>query len=323
MMQAKSQYVFLMSLLCLIDLGLAGQCGPAVNPITDVSWQCVFPIRIGGLIQQNVSGNGLDEDPDTISNPVCACGGTVGVTMSFWEPARMIDTVSDPFCFGAIGRQLSNPQPGQLAGGLTRAEGGSRAFQQMHYYVFPVWAILDLFVDLPCTDKKEFDIAMISEVLPHWNNEVLALLLNPEAVLFGHPATQMACAADAVAATAGLPINELFWCQGAWPSVYPLAGSITATDYVEANAAIAGRSIFMMGRLGALMDPGVSECGVVPTPIWRKRNTRLQLAKPVKSSSCLLIGRPGLTWTANKNPPMAGDNFSWMMFRKVKCCVGY
>jgi len=299
----------------------AGKCGPEfVNPVTDIAWQCIFPIRIGGLIQANA---GAPEDPDTISSPVCVCGLRVGVTMSFWEPSRMIDTVSDPMCFMAIGQQMANPAPGQLGGGLMREEHDVKAFQQMHYYIFPAWAILDMFYDFPCIDNTSFDIAMMTEVLPHWNNELTGLLLNPEAVLFGNPAAQMACAADAVAALHGMPINELFWCQGSWPSVYPLSGSITATDYVEANAGIAGRGIFMMGRVGMLWDPGITECGAVPVPIWRKRNIRLQLAKPVRDYSCQPIGRSGLLWTHMKNPPMAGDNFAWMMFRKVKCCVSY
>lgn len=322
-MKAKTAWFIAFMLLLFSDVSFAGKCGPAVNPATDISWQCVFPIRVGGLVQKAAAGHGLDEDPDTISNPVCVCGATIGVSWSFWEPSRMIDTVSDPYCMGAIGKKLSNPKPGQLRGVLSRTGGSSRAFQQMHYYIFPLWSLLNLFMDLPCTDKKTFDLVMISEVLPHWNNEIMALILTPESVLFSNPVTQMACAADAIAASMGLPINKLFWCQGSWPSVYPLSGSITATDYVEANAAIAGRAIFMMGRIGSLWDPGVTECGVVPTPIWRKRNTRLQLAKPVKSGSCMPIGRPGLLWTAFKNPPMAGDNFSWMMFRKVKCCVGW
>jgi len=307
-----------------VENGYAAKCGPEfINPVSDVSWECIFPIRVGGLPSSTVKGTGLDEDPDTISNPVCVCGGTIGLTMSFWEPARVIDTVSDPYCFMALGAKLADPAPGKLGGGLRRTRTGSRAFAQLHYYIFPVWGVLDLFTDLPCTDKKSFDVAMITEVLPHWNNEVLALLLNPEAVLFANPATQLACSADAVAANSGLPLNPLFWCQGSWPSVYPLAGSITATDYVEANAALASRGIFMMGRLGALMDPGVSECGVVPTPIWRKRNTRLQIAKPVKGSGCMPIGRSGLVWSQLKNPPLAGDNFSWVAFRKTRCCVGY
>ena len=344
----------LMILLSFTEHSYAAKCGPEiVNPVTDVAWHCIFPIRIGGLVQthngesepqdgdaeseaeDSSSDSGdteeqtvdksikVSEDPDTINNPICVCGAKIGLRMSFWEPARMIDTVSDPYCLMAIGDKLANPTPGQLTGDLSRNEYGTRAFQQLHYYIFPVWAILDMFVDFPCIDNRSFDIAMITEVLPHWNNEILAMILNPEAVLFGHPAAQLACAADAAATLVGLPINQLFWCQGSWPSVYPLSGSITSTDYVEANAALAGRGIYMMGRLGALWDPAISECGTVPTAIWRKRNTRLQIAKPVRGNQCLPIGRSGMLWTHAKNPPAAGDNFSWINFRKVSCCVSY
>lgn len=303
----------------------AAKCGPDfVNPISDIAWQCIFPIRVGGLVQMNA---GAPEDPDTISNPVCVCGtGTakmIGISMSFWEPSRFIDTVSDPYCFLAIGSKLANPTPGQLGGGYIQNDYERKAFQQMHYYIFPAWAVLDMFQDMPCIDNRSFDIAMITEVLPSWNNEIVGMILTPEAVLFGNPAAQLACAADASAALIGMPINELFWCQGSWPSVYPLSGSITSTDYVEANAGIAGRGIFLMSRLGSTLDPGVSVCGSIPTPIWRKRNYRLQLAKPVRDYSCHPIGRSGLIWSQMKNPPMAGDNFGWMMFRKVKCCVEY
>jgi hypothetical protein len=35
---------------------------------------------------------------------------------------------------------------------------------------------------------------------------------------------------------------------------------------------IAARSIYMMGRTGLLLDPGVDACGSVYTPIWKKNN---------------------------------------------------
>ncbi len=304
---------------------VAGQCGPGfVNPVTDVAWQCIFPIRIGGMIQVSA---GAPEDPDTLDSAVCVCNHgavpTVGVNVSFWEPARLIDTVSDPYCFMAMGSKLANPTPGQLGGALYRGDGTSRAFQQMHYYVFPAWALLDLFTNLPCLEQGGFDVAMVSEVLPHWNNAIVGMIINPEAALFGNPAAQFACAADSVAAVSGLPRNELFWCMGSWGSTYPLTGSITAPDYVQAHAGIAARSLYLMGRTGLLLDPGVTHCGAVPTPIWKKRHYRLQAVKPVRDHTCRAIGRSGLLWTHGKNPPMAGDNFAWMVFRKVKCCVTY
>lgn len=327
MYQNIKQFLMLAAVLAVLPTSnaWAGKCGPEfVNPITDVAWQCIFPIRIGGLVQMSA---GAPEDPATIDNPVCVCNNgavpTIGVNFTFWEPARMIDTVTDPYCFMAMGQKLPNPTPGQLSGGLHREGNTSRAFAQMHYYIFPVWAVLDMFTDMPCIDAKGFDVAMISEVLPTWNNEITGMLLNPEAALFGNPAAQFACAADSIAALTGMPRDELFWCMGSWGSAYPLSGSITSTDYVEANAGIAARSIYFMGRTGLLLDPGITSCGAVPTPIWSKRNYRLQEAKPVRDYTCRPIGRSGMTWTQGKNPPMGGDNFAWMVFRKVKCCVTY
>ncbi len=316
---------FTLFLLGWVSSTQAGKCGPEpVNPITDIAWQCVFPIRVGGLLQV---GTGAPEDPDNIDSPACVCSnGTlpkIGVSFSFWEPARMIDTVTDPYCFLAMGVKLANPTPGRLGGDLGRDNQGGKAFAQMHYYIFPVWALLDMFTDLPCLKDKSFDIAFITEVLPTWNNELLALILNPEALLFANPAAALACAADSLSALVGQPRNELFWCMGTWGNAYPLAGSITATDYVEANAGLAARGIYLMGRTGLLMDPGENACYQIRTPIWRKRHYRLQEAKPVRDSSCQPIGRSGMTWTQFKNPALAGDNFAWMVFRKTKCCVTY
>jgi len=304
----------------------AGQCGPLpINPVTDVNWQCVFPIRIGGFIQV---GANMPSDPDNNESPVCVCnnGGAVpkiGVQFSFWEPARMIDTVVDPYCFLALGAKLANPTPGKLGGDVERDDQGGKAFAQMHYYIFPVWAMLDMFTDMPCLKDKSFDLAFITEVLPTWNNDLLALILNPEAILFANPIAGMACAADSMAALVNMPLNTLFWCMGTWGNAYPLAGSITATDYVEANAGLAARGIYLMGRTGLLMDPGVNSCFTVRTPIWQKSHYRLQEMKPVRDASCEVIGHSGLTWTQFKNPALAGDNFAWMVFRKTKCCMTY
>lgn len=302
----------------------ASECvGPPLNPITDVSWQCIFPIQIAGIVQLGSN----PDDSDDIANPVCVCtGGTIpkfGVTVSFWEPSRLIDTVSDPYCLMALGTKLNNPRPGSLGGSLDRDENSQRAFQQMHYYIFPVWAILDLFTDIQCLQDETFDVAMMSELVPTWNDDILSTIVNPEAVLFANPISQLACAADASAVLLGKPRNELFWCMGSWGSVYPLAGSITLTDYVEANAGLAARSIYFMGRTGLLWDTALDGCSLQYTPIWRKDRFKLQLAKPVKDNSCHRIGRSGLLWTAYKQPPTQGDNFSWMMFKKINCCVTY
>ncbi len=309
---------------------LAGNCNAGfLNPVTDVSWKCIFPIRIAGLDMTPVTGlgdNNLDV-MDKIDSPICTCNDgvipRVGLSVSFWEPSRVIDTVQDPYCFMALGQQLSNPTPGRLSGTIQNKSGASHLFQQMHFYMFPVWAIMDMFLDVPCIDKTEFDVAMATELIPTWNNDIAALVINPESVLFGNTAAQLACMADSTAALMGKPLNHLFWCMGSWGSAYPLSGNIDVIDSVQANAGLAARGIYFMGRTGLLRDNAVNQCGTTITPIWKKQHYRLQLAKPVRDNSCQVIGRTGLLWSQLKNPPTRGDNFAWMLFKKVRCCVSY
>lgn len=317
--------ILLLIISLLSQVSLASLCPSAgINMLTGISWQCTFPMRIGGVVQL---GSNEPESGDTTMDPVCICNGgnapKVGISVSFWEPARIIDTVSEPYCMMVMGTSLGNPAPGSLDGSLGRTGSQSKAFQQMHYYIFPAWAILDMFTDIDCLENKGFDVPMMTEVVATWNNEILSLIVNPESVLFANPVSNLACAADAASSLVGMPRNELFWCMGSWGNTYPLAGSITSTDYVEANAGLAARSIYYMGRIGLLRDTGLDGCSSMYTPIWRKNRYKLQLISPVKDNTCHKIGQSGLLWTAYKQPPQGGDNFMWMMFRKVNCCVTY
>lgn len=292
-----------------------------LNPVTDIGWSCIFPMRIAGV--QIVGG---EETPSSGQSPVCVCKGgavpTIGLKTSFWEPKRIIDTVSDPYCMMPLGTTLNRPKPGTLAGGMNENNTSKRVFQQTHYYIFPAWKILNMFYDIPCLDDEGYDVAMMTEILPQWNNDILSLIINPEALLFANPISTVTCSADAAAASFGMPLNALFWCMGSWGNAYPLSGSITSTDYVEANAGIAARTIYMMGRLGLLWNTSDDGCYRELAPIWRKDRFKLQMMRPTRSTACLPIGREGLLWTGGKHDPRK-DNFMWMMFEKKDCCVRY
>lgn len=306
--------------------------GTFLNPITSVNWRCAFPMNIGGVISFGESGGTAGTDSN-IRHPICSClqsGGStiIGLEVSFWEPARLIETVKDPWCFPSLGTSLPNPRPGSLRG--TGARDGKTTATQSHYYIFPAWALLNMFVDVPCLagnrvdgGGNEFDLAMITEILPTWNNDLMALLISPEALLFANPAAALACMADAAAATTGMPLNELFWCMGSWPTTYPMSGTLPTDNYIVGNAAAAGRTLFMMARNGAVLDHGLDACGSVRTTIWKKRNYRIQSAYPVRDSGCQTFGKPGVLWERYKNTPLNGDNFSWVLFRRVKCCIGW
>ena len=303
-----------------------------LNPVSDVNWQCAFPMNIGGVVSFGVNSDNRDSDTE-LQNPLCSCllqsGHTlVGATVAFWEPSRLIETVKDPYCFPSIGSQLANLDPGSLQGGSD--SGSQTTSMQAHYYIFPVWAMLDMFLDVPCLAGNrvdgggaEMDLAVITEVLPNWNNDLLAFLLNPEALLFSNPATLLSCMADAASQANGKPIDALYWCMGGWNGVYPTAGKVGAEHMTEASGVLGGRLIYQIGRLGALLDHGIDECVAHRTWIWRKSNYRFHFAQPVRGSQCLHYGSPTPTWERKKNKPTRGDNFTQVIFRRVRCCLGY
>lgn len=313
--------LFGLLLLGLSSPALAECSANFLNPITDISWKCIFPMRIAGV--KIVGG---EEDPSSNTNVTCVCNNgkvkLIGLRTSFWEPKRIIDTVSDPYCMMPLGTQMTQSSTkGTLGGSLTQHTAGQNsAFFQSHYYIFPAWKILNMFYDIPCLSDEGYDVAMMTEVLPTWNNEILSMIVNPESILFANPVAAVSCAADSASALSGMPSNTLFWCMGSWGSAYPLAGSITSTDYIEASAGIAARTIFLMGRTGVLWNTSEDGCYKELSPIWRKNRYKLQMVRPTRDSSCLPIGREGMLWDGGKHDPRK-DNFSWMLFEKNDCCV--
>ena len=318
--------IFIILLSIVLCPNIHAECNTSFfNPITEVCWNCVFPVILGGI---NLIGSDIDTPPDNISSPVCLCGTIIGLNASFWEPARIIETVKDPYCFNLIGVSLTNPSEGFLGGGYRQDTVAPSTFQQSHWYMAPLWNILDLFVDTSCFEGGGFDIAYMTEIDPTWNDDILAFMINPEALLFANPIAQMACMVDSVASTVGYSLSPLFWCMGSWGSAYPLTGHVSNDNYVQDNAAIASRMIYKMSRELLLWETGLNECGPVMMPIWVKENYRLHMMKPKKDFSCYPIGRSSLIWGPMKNPPGGAgdnppDNFDWMMFRKRLCCIGW
>ena len=304
--------------------------GGPINPIAKISWQCIFPITIAGV---EINGTGNDDvnpgsalSPDRIGNPICVCPSSVfpfptpGLRISFWNPAHWIDTTSNPGCMNALG--VSLPVGGLQVGmrdGL--GDGSNVTFQQAHYYLAPVWALLDLFGDLPCLSSEGFDIAYLSEVDPIYQHSHLALLAFPETAIFANPASALSCMADAASSTgANRPIDAMFWCMGSWGMTYPLSGLSHAGDYTEANAHIAARQIYRMSRLGLLWKSSPSACNEVPQPIWEKSLFKVQEMLPVKQKGCMNIGRSGIRWSSLKGPPM-NQNYTWSVFERITCCA--
>src|SRR3546814_7957804 len=91
----------------------------------------------------------------------------------------MIDVVTEPGCMMALGVDLM-PTGGKLQGSQSSISDGTnttKLFAQMHYYIAPVWKMLDMFTDLPCIEDDGFDVAMITEVLPTWQSGTLGAII--------------------------------------------------------------------------------------------------------------------------------------------------
>ena len=300
-------------------------CSGFFNPVTDVEWTGIFPIKIAGI---PIGKSGLKEPSDPSKKPWCVCPTPLGVPrpgipLSFWEPARLIETVKTPFCFPTIGVSAGN-SGGRLAGAHTPGyskSGDATTFAQAHFFIFPIMSMLG--IDWLCFEPSTFfDVGYITEVDPLWNDDELAFIINPEAILFGNIIAQEACAADAIAANAGLPIDSLYWCYGSHGSGYPMTGHVMDNNYVQANLAIAERLISKMSRQLLIPDGATDLCTFVPMPIARKSHWRFQVAKPHKGSQVIPWGRTAMIWGANKNSLNGkGDQFMWVVFRKRACCV--
>ena len=318
----------LLTNLLWIGRAEASPCnGAMVNPITDVSWACVFPIQVGGIPIGPLGGSDQPNlDRDNPDGPLCVCPSptigipTPGIRVNFWRPERMIDTTENPGCLSALGVDVMREQ-GRGHGTRHQDEVSREVFAQSHYYKYPAWAVLDLFTDIPCLGESGFDIAYMSEIDPTYQNAVLGMLVFPETVLFANPAAILSCIADAgVASIQKSTIDALFWCVGSWGTTYPMGGYSQQDSYVVAQAHIASKQLFKMGRLGLLRVSDRSGCFDRPSLIWEKDKFKMHLMKPTRQRSCVNLGQAGLLWAGGKGRPH-NTNYTWQVFEKVYCCV--
>lgn len=214
---------------------LSGAChGQFPNLVTDICWDCAFPITLFGLPTMSP---GNQEDYDTGVPNLCTCPGPAGVPIAgfhtaFWEYTRQIDVTRTPYCMVSLGSEMDMGINDQMSGSDTPGSetvDGSHVhttFRQVHWYINPAMGIMQIMLDSKCLDSTPFDIAYISEVDPTHSDEELSRIFAPEEYLFGNIVAQMACTADCVASSIGFGTNILYWCSGCNGSVFPLDGYV-------------------------------------------------------------------------------------------------
>ncbi|EQA15450.1 conjugal transfer pilus assembly protein TraU [Glaesserella parasuis] len=304
--------------------------GRWINPISDVCWQCLFPLSIGST---KVSSSSL---PDTRnpSNTIQTCTmpppifKRVGVAVGYWEPAAVTDVTRSPMCLVNLGGLKIGGTKKSLIGSSTSTASKARngSFYHVHWYQYPLISWLKIMSSDMCMHSGEFDIGYMSELDPAWNDDTLSLYLNPEAMLFGNPIAQLACVADAIAAEVYLPLDILFWCAGGHGSVYPFTGSVNRENSgLNSGVLLSERMNFKLHRQGIVLDSVPDDyavCYNYPAPIIPKERYRYQLVNPTAdANNCHPYGRSVMRWQVGKETPMSSKNYGYLIWKKRNCVM--
>lgn len=311
----------------LSESNLNAKCvGKFMNPVTDMCWECVFPIRIAGV---TIASGG--PEPDPVKDPICLCKRpgipipVPGLSISFWEPVRMVDVTRTPYCLVNLGGVKVASAGVRGAGNIAQSDDSdSNSFYQVHWYIYPLIYWLEVLVDFACLESTAFDLGYMTEFDPLWNNDEKNQILNPEAALFGSVVAQAACAGDCAASSANLPLDLLFWCSGCQGSIYPFTGNVGAhVGGVQASSLLATRFMAKLHRQFLLWGYVGKEglCGKYPMPIIKKSQYRLQMTYPLPNTSgCPTVGASTALWEMGREYPGDGSDFGYFVWRKRDCC---
>jgi conjugal transfer pilus assembly protein TraU len=324
--------------------------------LTGVCWSCLFPVRLLGFTILD-----LDHDlPDgATTQAFCACDGkggipAYGITGGAWLPARLIEVVRKPYCSPIMGGTSFNTGV-RLWGGHkeTEGDGTDKTFYNYHFWAFPLYAMMDLFVQNNCNAGgfRNLDMMYLSELDPTWNVDELAFFMNPEAVVFANPLAVAACMVDCATATVTMPSTSLFWCAGCWGNLYPFTGNI-ASD----SSAPRDTSLLTARVLAGLHRRGLSHktygddalCSGQIYPMIPKQQYKLSTlfplaeAKPEKQmvtstdihgvtttaeqvisgkNCCHWIGESTFKWGEWRTIPGTGEDYVFLIWRYTECCL--
>lgn len=317
------KYIILFTLLSTINTLSAD--GLLVNPITDVCWNCLFPMTVSGV---NVTLG--HKDHISYNKVACFCGGVSpkgGIPLSFYEPANLVDVTVHPYkMLGLGGISLGSDSIKNKGSISSNINNGTRtSFYHVHFYTFPVMKILELFSDFSCVEKDEIDVSYMSELDPMWSDDHLAFITNPEAALFSSRLAQVSCMADCGTSNISSPKDELFWCAGCVGSLYPFSGHVAHhVGGIQASSLLTYRLLAKMHRSYLLKGFEKDNfCEAKYMSVIKKSLYKTQLVYPIANSKgpCPSLGTSDVFWGAGKSYPKGGEEFVYLIWRKKQCCL--
>lgn len=300
--------------------------------ITDICWECVFPIKVAGVAISGSDDAARVPDGAAI-RPFCMCWDNLGapkpgVTTSFWQPNRLAEYQRVSGCSSVL-NGIRFPFDRLNQGTQNRATekpNDNFTFRHYHYYAFPVMLMLDIFVPGHCNPGAfhDLDVMYMSEVDPTWSSDELAFFANPEAALVATPLAATACIPDAVAANVSEPVKELYWCAGSWGMLYPFTGNVLGRDGIlRTTSLMATRTLAALHRRGLewLTVGDEVMCGGEIAPFLPKNQYRFTVMYPTpETDDSHVIGESDLLWGMGRVLPAVGEDPVYLVWRWLDCC---
>lgn len=314
--------------------------GTFANPITDICWSCMFPFTIAGIEILNPRG---EEPAGSFHAPALCAGQTplgfkIGVGMDFYDPNKLVDVTRTPYCMVGLGGVDLSAGIGDLykKPGETKPEGVKlNNVYQAHTYIDPLLFILEVPIDMSCTQAADFDIAYLTELDPLWNNDNLTFYINPDVILYANPLTPISNALDCVNNMPGawnISSGLAYWSAGCQGSMYPLDGNLPGTNPIDDSVLTMERLLHKNHR--QLLE--YSTAGAlavfapfVPQPLMNKTEYKYSMIFPMGfidpisgGKCCSPFGRTTSGWAAGHNFPTVGEDFSYHIYQRRDCCSG-
>jgi conjugal transfer pilus assembly protein TraU len=264
--------------------------GRLFNPLTDADWNNIFPITIAG-VPLGAGTNPMNPLMAAMP-PVCVCPTIlgipfVGIGVTYWQPTYLAEIEHRPGCLSSLGGINVLPGYSMLQSEQTvnhENRGKSTNRMQVHFYTYPLFGMLEMMKSVSCNNPSGFNLGYVTEVDPLWQDDLWGAVFAPESAVFANPIAQMACAVDAVSASAGYPQDALFWCSGSMGGVYPLTGnSQHSGDPFTLNNQVMSKFLARHHRMGLQWQTigPTAICSSHPNPVWVKSQYRFNQVAPI------------------------------------------
>jgi conjugal transfer pilus assembly protein TraU len=313
--------------------------GHFLNVLTEICWDCLFPVTVAGasLDLSGTSGTSWDYDSGAGNGlaGLCICKGTLtaGVVTSFWEPMYLMDVSPTPGCMVNLGIQVPMPinanQYGTVSNSLGETGRSMSGFGHVNLYLNPILTVAGFLYSSPCLDSRSFDIPWISVMDPSWADDQLTLITQPWSFAFGDMTSALATGPDAVAANVSYGIKELFWVAGAWGSIFPTNGTVSAYKTPEQLSHLLVTRILAKNHALGLMQSTAGQdaleaCGVfgIPEFVMDKRQYKISRSLPYLDNMCMPIGRDTLLQESG-TAGVDNKDYGYVIFRKKDCCAAF